>query len=187
MIQLLTAPSRPRAATAAAPPLQALTVPTPAGPVGVLLTPEDDIVRAAGFWAPEALLERLSPVLRARGTVAGSLRCPAGAALQAYADGEIEALERAVVEQPGGPFQQLAWQAMRAVPAGRTVTYVALAAAAGSPAAVRAAGSACARNLVAPFVPCHRIVRTDGTLGGYFYGLGVKKALLRHEGQVAPR
>ena len=58
-------------------------------------------------------------------------------------------------------------------------------AAAGSASAVRAAGQACARNKVAPFVPCHRILRSDGTLGGYAYGLPVKAALLAHEGARA--
>ena len=51
--------------------------------------------------------------------------------------------------------------------------------------AVRAVGNACARNLVAPFVPCHRVLRTDGTLGGYYYGLDVKRALLAHESAAA--
>ena len=72
------------------------------------------------------------------------------------------------------------------VPAGSTATYAELAAAAGSPAAVRAAGSACARNLLAPFVPCHRVLRTGGALGGYRYGLAVKDELLRHEGALPP-
>ena len=49
---------------------------------------------------------------------------------------------------------------------------------------MRAAGQACARNKVAPFVPCHRILRTDGSLGGYAYGLPVKEALLVHEGAI---
>jgi methylated-DNA-[protein]-cysteine S-methyltransferase len=70
---------------------------------------------------------------------------------------------------------------MRAIAPGSTATYAELAAAAGSPTAVRAAGSACARNLVAPFVPCHRVLRSGGTLGGYYYGLDAKRVLLAHE------
>jgi methylated-DNA-[protein]-cysteine S-methyltransferase len=61
------------------------------------------------------------------------------------------------------------------------VTYTGYARLAGRPAAVRAAAQACARNAVALFVPCHRVVRTDGTLGGYRWGLGVKRWLLDHE------
>jgi len=72
---------------------------------------------------------------------------------------------------------------MRQIPPGQTWSYAELAAKAGRPDASRAAGSACARNLVAPFVPCHRVVRSDGTLGGYYYGLPVKEWLLAHEGR----
>jgi methylated-DNA-[protein]-cysteine S-methyltransferase len=61
------------------------------------------------------------------------------------------------------------------------VTYTGFAALAGRPLAVRAAAAACARNAAAPFVPCHRVLRTDGTLGGYRWGLPVKRRLLDHE------
>jgi methylated-DNA-[protein]-cysteine S-methyltransferase len=70
---------------------------------------------------------------------------------------------------------------MRRVPAGETISYTKLAAEAGNPKAVRAAGSACAQNLIAPIVPCHRVLRTDGSLGGYYYGLPAKQWLLAHE------
>jgi methylated-DNA-[protein]-cysteine S-methyltransferase len=103
-------------------------------------------------------------------------------ALTAYADGHLEALDHVVVRQPGGPFLQRAWLEMRAIGPGKTDSYAGLAARAGSPHAVRAAGQACARNKVAPFVPCHRILRTGGNLGGYAYGLPIKEALLVHEG-----
>jgi methylated-DNA-[protein]-cysteine S-methyltransferase len=105
-------------------------------------------------------------------------------ALTAYAGGDVDALDSVVVRQPGGPFMQRAWDELRGVKAGETDTYAGLAIRAGSPAAVRAAGQACAKNHVAPFVPCHRILRTDGSLGGYAYGLPVKEALLVHEGAL---
>jgi methylated-DNA-[protein]-cysteine S-methyltransferase len=79
---------------------------------------------------------------------------------------------------------------MRDVEPGTTITYGELAARAGSPLAARAAGSACADNLIAPIVPCHRIVRS-GTLsgakalGGYYYGLPTKEWLLAHERATA--
>jgi len=102
-------------------------------------------------------------------------------ALQAYGDGDLDALERVSVTQPGGPFQQQAWRAMRTIRAGNVDTYAGLARRAGNPRAARAAGTVCSSNLVAPFVPCHRVVASDG-LGGYAYGLNVKIALLEHEG-----
>lgn len=102
-------------------------------------------------------------------------------ALARYCDGDLLALDEVSVLQAGGPFQQRTWIAMRHVQPGSVVTYADLASMAGSPRAMRAAGTACATNMVAPFVPCHRVVANDG-LGGYGYGLDIKIALLEHEG-----
>ena len=164
-----------------APPMEALLLPTPAGELAVLVTPEDGVVRAAGFCSADVLLARTTLDLLARGVRHAPARGPVADAVVAYGDGQLAALDAVPVAQPGGAFLQQAWQSLRAVPAGTTTSYTGLAAAAGRPAAVRAAGSACARNLIAPFVPCHRVVRSDGTLGGYLYGLAVKEQLLRHE------
>jgi methylated-DNA-[protein]-cysteine S-methyltransferase len=84
--------------------------------------------------------------------------------------------------QPGGEFSQSAWRAMRKVRGGSVISYAELAEKAGSPKAVRAAGSACAKNRIAIVVPCHRIVKTGGGLGNYAYGLKAKEWLLSHEG-----
>ncbi len=84
----------------------------------------------------------------------------------------------------GTAFQRKVWDALRQVPRGATATYTELAERAGVPKAVRAVASACARNPVSLFVPCHRIVRRDGGLGGYRWGLERKRDLLRRE-QVA--
>lgn len=191
----VSAPAAPglTASTPAAPgpaePLLVATLDTPAGGLTVVLTPQGT-VRAAGFADAAHMIGRLAPALAARGTrtvdsaglqAAGPGPALVAQAVQRYAAGDLTALDEVPVEQPGGPFQQRAWQAMRAIAPGGTLTYSELAAAAGSPAAVRAAGSACARNLIAPFVPCHRVLRTDGTLGGYYYGLDVKRSLLAHE------
>ena len=73
---------------------------------------------------------------------------------------------------------------MRKIPVGKTMSYAEIAKRAGSPDAVRAAGSACARNLIAPIVPCHRVVKSGGALGNYGYGLESKEWLLRHEGAL---
>jgi methylated-DNA-[protein]-cysteine S-methyltransferase len=170
--------------------LRYAALPTPVGPLVVVVDPDAvgdrgptdyGAVVASGFGAVSDTLSRLTDAQRARGVTEAEL----GAVATAVADwshGRVDALDAVSVAQPGGEFRQRAWTALRAVPAGRTVTYTGLAARAGSPAAVRAAGSACARNLVAPFVPCHRVVRSDGGLGGYYYGLDVKRALLAHEG-----
>ena len=101
-----------------------------------------------------------------------------------YFDGDLTALNGVQVRQDGAVFSQSAWKVMRKVKAGKTLSYADLADRAGSPAAVRAAGSACAKNAIVLVVPCHRIVKTGGALGNYAYGLSKKEWLLRHEGAL---
>ncbi len=160
-------------------PLRAAVAPTPAGPLAVVT--DDGVVVASGFSSLDDTLSRLPAALTDRGVDVVDDLGPVSDALRAYAGGDPGALDAVPVRQPGGPFMQEAWRVMRQIPPGETWSYAELAAKAGSPSAVRAAGSACARNRVAPFVPCHRVVRSDGSLGGYYYGLGVKRALLDHE------
>ncbi|HUM91705.1 MAG TPA: methylated-DNA--[protein]-cysteine S-methyltransferase, partial [Candidatus Competibacter sp.] len=81
----------------------------------------------------------------------------------------------------GTAFQQQVWQALQTIPAGSTATYAEIARQIGRPTAARAVASACAANLIAVLVPCHRVVRTDGGLGGYRWDLQRKRALLERE------
>lgn len=81
----------------------------------------------------------------------------------------------------GTAFQEAVWQALRAIPAGETRSYSDLAAIAGNPRAVRAAGTACGANHLAVVIPCHRVHRSDGSMGGYAYGIARKEELLKRE------
>ncbi|WP_429275225.1 bifunctional transcriptional activator/DNA repair enzyme AdaA [Novosphingobium gossypii] len=81
----------------------------------------------------------------------------------------------------GTAFQEAVWRELQRIPAGETRTYAQIAAAVGSPGAVRAAGSANGANAVAVLIPCHRVIRSDGTIGGYAYGPAIKTELLRRE------
>jgi len=81
----------------------------------------------------------------------------------------------------GTAFQQRVWQALREIPAGRTATYSEIAGRIGAPGAVRAVAGACAANPLAVAIPCHRVVRTDGSLSGYRWGVERKQALLERE------
>ena len=101
-----------------------------------------------------------------------------------YFDGDISAINGILVRQPGATFSQAAWKAMRKVKAGAVITYADLADRSGSAAAVRAAGSACAKNAIMLVVPCHRIVKSGGALGNYAYGVNKKEWLLSHEGAL---
>ncbi|MDO5634433.1 MAG: MGMT family protein [Micrococcus sp.] len=130
------------------------------------------------------------PVEAGAGSGAGSepgagRAAPVAEALAAYAAGHVTALDGLAVAQPGSAFRQDAWEALRRIPAGAPRTYTQLADDAGRPAAVRASASACAQNLVAVVVPCHRVTRADGTPGQYLYGTPAKQALLAHEARHA--
>ncbi len=92
-----------------------------------------------------------------------------------------------LLDAGGGTFVQRARAALRRVPRGATCTYGELAAAAGSPRAARAAGSACATNPLPLFIPCHRVLASGGRLGGFSGGLAWKKCLLEREGAAARR
>jgi AraC family transcriptional regulator of adaptative response/methylated-DNA-[protein]-cysteine methyltransferase len=81
----------------------------------------------------------------------------------------------------GTAFQQAVWRELSRIPPGETLSYAALAARAGNPKAVRAVGSACGANPVAVLIPCHRALRSDGSLGGYAWGLPIKRKLLDRE------
>ncbi len=84
----------------------------------------------------------------------------------------------------GTAFQQRVWQALRDIPAGKTASYSEIAARIGAPGSVRAVAGACAANRIAVAIPCHRVVRTDGSLSGYRWGVERKRALLQREAKV---
>ena len=98
-----------------------------------------------------------------------------------YFDGDLNALNGIQIRQPGSDFSQDVWKTLRKIPAGKMWSYGEVAKKIGSPAAVRAVGTACGKNLVAPIVPCHRVVKSGGALGQYGFGVHIKEALLRHE------
>lgn len=102
-------------------------------------------------------------------------------AVVGYHQGDLGAIDEVPVRQSSGEFLEHAWQVLRKVPAGEPVSYTDYAMLAGRPRAVRAAASACARNAAALFVPCHRVLRSDGSLGGFRWGVEVKRRLLEHE------
>jgi AraC family transcriptional regulator of adaptative response/methylated-DNA-[protein]-cysteine methyltransferase len=91
------------------------------------------------------------------------------------------------VDVSGTPFQRRVWHALRGIPAGERRSYGEVAAALGTPRAARAVARACAANRAAIVIPCHRVVRGDGEIGGYRWGDARKEALLAGEGDMASR
>lgn len=101
--------------------------------------------------------------------------------LQAVAARLAGSDEPLAVDLVGTAFQRKVWDALMRIPPGQTRSYAQLAAQLGQPSAARAVASACARNRVAIVVPCHRVIRGDGSLGGYRWGLPLKQQLLERE------
>lgn len=142
---------------------------------------------AGGDYSGRAVLERRFGPLELRPAVHW---LEARRRLEAYLAGELDAIDAIEVDPGGTEFQRQIWAALRRIPVGRTISYTQLARAAGAPKAVRAAGAANGSNPVPIVIPCHRVVRSDGTLGGYGGGLDRKRWLLDHErarlGRTAP-
>ena len=161
--------------------MYAATIDTPPGPFTILATA--DAVYASGWTDdPERLRAYIGGPLRPAGELTRRRELgPFTRAVEAYVAGELTAIDAVPVRYASTPFHERAWEQLRLIPAGAPETYGQLAARCASPSAVRAAGTACGRNPAALFVPCHRIVRTGGGLGGFGYGLPVKRWLLDHE------
>jgi AraC family transcriptional regulator of adaptative response/methylated-DNA-[protein]-cysteine methyltransferase len=88
------------------------------------------------------------------------------------------------IDVAGTAFQEAVWRELRKIPAGETRSYAQIAAAIGQPKAVRAVGTANGDNHIAVLIPCHRVIRSDGSLGGYAGGLDRKRKLLEAEGAM---
>ncbi|MFI7127437.1 methylated-DNA--[protein]-cysteine S-methyltransferase [Nonomuraea sp. NPDC050153] len=161
--------------------IAAQLIPTPMGPLSLLC--REGVVVAAGFTAdPTEMFDRLTPELRSEGLEVVDDLGAVSVAVRAYLAGDLDALDAVPVSQPGSATRKRIHAALREVKAGTTVSYAELAERAGMPrTAARAAGSACAQNLIAPFVPCHRVLPSGGGYGGYYYGVPVKEWLLAHE------
>jgi methylated-DNA-[protein]-cysteine S-methyltransferase len=101
--------------------------------------------------------------------------------MDAYFAGDVDAIDSLQVGARGTPFQQAVWAQLRLIPVGTTISYGEMARRVGRPSAQRAVGMANGSNPIALIVPCHRVIRTGGALGGYGFGLDHKRWLLAHE------
>lgn len=154
-------------------------VDTPDGPFAILADHAERVLVAGWTDDVDAVLARLHPKNRPAEVRAGTTR--AAAAVTAYYSGDLAAIDHVEVAQFGTPLQRRGWAALRGIHPGQPLTYTGFASALGSPTAVRAAASICARNAPALFVPCHRVLRGDGTMGGFAWGIDVKRRLLERE------
>ena len=146
---------------------EAATIDTPIGAFRAVVV--DGAVRRAGFLD------------RRRNAAAEKDSAGVHDALVAYFAGDIDALDAITVAPEGTAFRQRVWKELREIRAGTTVSYGELAARVGAPGAARAVGTANATNPVCLVIPCHRVVRAGGALGGYGFGIERKQWLLAHE------
>ncbi|MFU8947626.1 methylated-DNA--[protein]-cysteine S-methyltransferase [Mycetocola zhadangensis] len=163
-------------------PAVSQTVDTPDGPFSMIARSDGSVLASGWTVDLEVLAGRIAPSLRPSAVTPGTIA--AADTVAAYYAGDLSAIENVPVVQSGGDFRSRGWRTLRDIAPGHPLTYREFAEAIGNPTAVRAAASVCATNAPALFVPCHRVLRTDGTMGGFAWGVDVKRSLLRHEARV---
>lgn len=161
------------------------TTNTPDGDFHIIVD-ADNVARASGFGDIADLKKRLSEDLQsiALERVHDHLY---ERLVAAYYNGDMTALDTIPRTQTGSEFQKKVWQAMSEIPYGKTISYKQLAEKSGNPAAIRAAGTICGLNRLILLVPCHRVLKSDGTIGNYLYGSIIKESLLRREKSLLGR
>jgi methylated-DNA-[protein]-cysteine S-methyltransferase len=156
---------------------------TPIG-MALLVTDERGLLRALDWSDHEDRLYRLLRLYYGTGTTLETGKAPGDlrTALDGYFAGDLKQLDGIACAAAGTEFQRSVWSALRKIPAGKTMSYGALAARLGKPAAMRAVGAANGANPLSVVVPCHRLVGANGSLIKYGGGLERKRWLLAHEG-----
>lgn len=157
------------------------TIDTPDGPFTILADAQQRVLASGWASRPEHILGRL----REQPAAVRDGQTIAADAARAYYAGDLTAIDDVAVVQQGTAMQLAGWAALRRITAGHPLSYTEFAAELGMPMAVRGAASVCAKNAPALFVPCHRVLRSDGSLGGFAWGLDVKRSLLEREGAAA--
>jgi methylated-DNA-[protein]-cysteine S-methyltransferase len=158
-------------------------------PIGrmLIVIDDEDCLRAVDWQDYEPRMRRLlrlhyGPRLADGLAAAAPGSSSARRALQAYFDGDLQAITSLRTATNGTPFQRAVWDALCRIPVGQTLTYRALALEIGRPTATRAVGLANGANPIGVVVPCHRVIGASGALTGYGGGLHRKRWLLAHEG-----
>jgi methylated-DNA-[protein]-cysteine S-methyltransferase len=152
---------------------------TPVGDFSMIL--DRKIVITSGFDKPQKLKEKLIFEFKSIELNKAANDYGYNQLISEYFNGQLNALDEIPIRQSGGKFHEMIWKLLRKTKPGETITYKELARKTDNPLAIRAAGTACGKNKICLIVPCHRIVKSDGSLGNYFYGERIKKYLLDHE------
>jgi len=156
---------------------------TPWGPIATFVdVAKEPVVIGAAFSEIPKFLKKSGHKLNIVEFKSDAKLAGVTSVVKSWVDGDLDAFKSLKVRQSGGEFTQDVWTVLRKVKGGQVISYADLAAKAGRPLAVRAAGTAMAINLIAPIVPCHRVVKTGGAVGNYGFGVDLKVKLLAHEG-----
>lgn len=163
--------------------LVAATLKTPWAELSYIVDVESSpVVRACAFQSLNSLTKKAGPDFSLSELKTVSRIPGVTDKITNWIDGDLDAMNALAVSQPGGEFTQDCWKALRKVRGGSVISYQDLARRAGRPMAMRAAGSAMAQNLIAPIIPCHRVIKSNGEIGNYGFGVSLKNKLLLHEG-----
>lgn len=157
-------------------------VDSPFGPLLLAATPRGLVRVNLPAYDPEETLEELAARVSPRVLEAPAKLDRARRELELYFEGKLTEFDLPIDWQLTGGFRGKVQHAINRIPYGQTRTYTEMARSAGNERAVRAAGTACGSNPIPIFVPCHRVLRSSGGLGGYGGGLPMKEALLKLEG-----
>jgi methylated-DNA-[protein]-cysteine S-methyltransferase len=158
------------------------TIDSPLGPLLLAATPLGLVRVAYQREGHDAVLQALASTISPRILAAPRRLDDVARQLDEYFAGDRTAFDIALDRRLSAGFRRTVLDHLAAISYGHTESYAEVAAATGHPGAVRAVGSACATNPLPVVVPCHRVLRSDGSLGGYLGGLEVKRALLELEG-----
>jgi methylated-DNA-[protein]-cysteine S-methyltransferase len=158
------------------------TIDSPFGPLLIAATPKGLVRVNLPAYDPEETLEELAAKVSPRVLEAPARLDEARRELDLYFEGRLTEFELPIDWQLTGGFRGKVQRAINRIPYGQTRTYTDMARSAGNERAVRAAGTACGSNPIPIVVPCHRVLRSGGGLGGYGGGLPMKETLLKLEG-----
>ena len=158
-----------------------VTISTPTGPFTAVVDDSGAVLASGWTDDVESLLPSIHRTLRPVSSRWSDSLSTVTDAVEAYYAGQLSAIDAVSVRQRSGPYMEKVWEALRQVEAGNPTSFAQLAEAAGHPTAIRATAAACTRNAVTLFVPCHRVLRQDGTVAGFRYGKALKQWLLTYE------
>ena len=158
-----------------------VTISTPTGPFTAVVDDSGAVLASGWTDDVESLLPSIHRTLRPVSSRWSDSLSTVTDAVEAYYAGQLSAIDAVSVRQRSGPYMEKVWEALRQVEAGNPRSFAQLAEAAGHPTAIRATAAACTRNAVTLFVPCHRVLRQDGTVAGFRYGKALKQWLLTYE------